>query len=321
MATTTATSTGSGAPVGAAAAHAAAGRPGGGLRSRLRAGWRAYLFLAPSTIILLVFVAYPIARSAWLSLHDGSYLSPAYKFVGLANYRELWHDSRFWNALRNTIIFSAVVVPTQVVASLALASALRRNSLANRLARSIFFFPVIASLATMAIVWKFLLDPDIGFLDQVLRAVGLPHVNFLQSTTWALPSVMLVSVWKNVGFTMVILLAAMQDVPRTHYEAAALDGAGRWAAFRYVTLPSLRPSLLFCTVISVIASLQLFDQVYVMTGGGPLFHTETLVTYMYVNGFQQYRSGYAAAIAWVLFLLIMLASLLQLRLFRYRDVD
>ncbi|MDQ6686318.1 MAG: sugar ABC transporter permease [Actinomycetota bacterium] len=256
-----------------------------------------------------------------MSLHDWSFLSTHHKFIAFGNYEQLWRDSRFWNALRNTLIFSAVVVPVQVAIGLALAIALSHNNLINRLMRSIFFFPVIASLATMAIVWKFLLDPSIGIIPHLLSAVGLPHPNFLQNLTLALPTVIVVSIWKNVGFTMVILLAALQGVPKSIYEAGAIDGAGRWARFRYLTLPSLRHSLLFATVISVIASLQLFDQVYVMTGGGPLFHTETLVTYMYQQGFQNYRSGYAASIAWVLFILIMLASALQLRLFRYRDVD
>lgn len=292
-----------------------------GVRRGPRRGWRAYLFLAPSVAILLGFVVYPIIESAWMSLHDWSFLSSDHKFIGFGNYEQLWHDSRFWNALRNTLIFSGVVVPLQVGLGLALAIALSHNNLVNKLMRSIFFFPVIASLATMAIVWKFLLDPSIGIIPHLLAAVGLSHPNFLQSLTLALPTVITVSVWKNVGFTMVILLAALQGVPESIYEAGAIDGAGRWARFRHLTLPSLRQSLLFATIISVIASLQLFDQVYVMTGGGPLFHTETLVTYMYQQGFQNYRSGYAASIAWALFILIMLASALQLRLFRYRDVD
>jgi multiple sugar transport system permease protein/raffinose/stachyose/melibiose transport system permease protein len=290
-------------------------------RQRRRRGWRAYLFLAPSILILLGFTVYPIVESAWMSLHDWSFLSSHHKFIGFGNYETLWHDSRFWNALRNTLIFSAVAVPLQVGLGLALAVALSRNTLVNKLMRSIFFFPVIASLATMAIVWKFLLDPTIGLIPHLLTSVGLPRENFLQSLSLALPTVIAVSVWKNVGFTMVILLAALQGIPHSIYEAAAIDGAGRWASFRHLTLPSLRQSLLFATIISVIASLQLFDQVYVMTGGGPLFHTETLVTYMYQQGFQNYRSGYAASIAWVLFLMIMLASAVQLRLFRYRDVD
>jgi ABC-type sugar transport system permease subunit len=290
-------------------------------RRRRRSGWRAYIFLLPSTVILSVFVFYPIVESAWMSLHNWSFLAPGRQYVGLGNYRELLHDSRFWNALRNTVIFTAAVVPAQLILGLALANGLVRNNLLNRIFRSIFFFPVIGSLATMAIVWKFLLDPDIGLLSRIFTDLGFPQTGVLQSTTYALPALIVVSVWKNVGFTMVILLAALQGVPEITYEAAAIDGAGPWARFRYVTLPSLRQALLFSSVISVIASLQLFDQVYVMTSGGPLFHTETLVTYMYKVGFQDYRSGYAAALAWVLFLLIMAVSVVQLRFFRYRDVD
>jgi ABC-type sugar transport system permease subunit len=266
-------------------------------------------------------VFYPIVESAWMSLHNWSFLAPGRQYVGLGNYRELLHDSRFWNALRNTVIFTAAVVPAQLILGLALANGLVRNNLLNRIFRSIFFFPVIGSLATMAIVWKFLLDPDIGLLSRIFTDLGFPQTGVLQSTTYALPAVIVVSVWKNVGFTMVILLAALQGVPEVLYEAAAIDGARPWARFRYVTLPSLRQALLFSSVICVIASLQLFDQVYVMTSGGPLFHTETLVTYMYKVGFQDYRSGYAAALAWVLFLLIMTVSVVQLRFFRYRDVD
>jgi ABC-type sugar transport system permease subunit len=281
----------------------------------------AYLFLLPSLVILLVFVVYPIVQSAWMSLHDWSYLQAGHRFVGLDNYRELWHDPRFGNALRNTLIFTGITVPAQIALSLALATALMRNSVTNRIVRSVFFFPVISSLATMAIVWKFLLDPDIGLLGKLVTALGGPSGGVLQSTSWALPTVIVVSVWKNVGFIMVILLAGIQDVPEVLYEAAAVDGAGTARRFRHVTLPALRQSLLFCAVISVIGSLQLFDQVYVMTDSGPLFHTETLVTYMYAEGFNQFRSGYAAAIAWVLFALIMIVSAVQLRLFRYRDVD
>ena len=281
-------------------------------------GWS---FLAPSALLLGAFVGYPIVRSAWMSLHEWSYLNPRHRWLGLGNYRELLADDRFWNALRNTFVYTGVVVPTQLALSLVLAVALLRDLRANKILRSAFFFPVVSSLATMAIVWKFLLDPDIGLLSGWLQALGLPATNFLQSTTWALPAVMAVGVWKNVGFTMVILLAALQDVPEDQYEAATLDGADSWQRFRYVTVPGIRQALLFATVISVIASLQLFDQVYVMTDGGPLRHTETLVTYMYTAGFEQFRSGYASALAWVLFVLILAASAVQLRLFRYRDVD
>jgi ABC-type sugar transport system permease subunit len=298
---------------------------GGAIRRRRRDHWRrhasAYLFLAPSCVILLVFVAYPIVQSFWMSLHDWSFFASHHRWVGLSNYRELLHDSRFWNALKNTAIYTGCVVPLQVGLGLALAVALQRVTRTNTILRSIYFFPVISALATMGIVWKFLLDPNIGMIPHLLSAAGLPSTDFLQSTTWALPSIIVVGVWKSVGFSMVIFLAALQDVPESLLEAAALDGAGPWMRFRRVTLPLLRPSMLFAAIIATIASMQLFDLVYVMTKGGPLFHTETLVTYLYEVGFQNFRSGYAAAISWVLFLLIMLLSIFQLRLFRYDEVD
>jgi ABC-type sugar transport system permease subunit len=298
---------------------------GAAIRRRRRDHWRrhasAYLFLAPSCAILLVFVAYPIVQSFWMSLHDWSFFASHHRWVGLSNYRELLHDSRFWNALKNTAIYTGCVVPLQVGLGLALAVALQRATRRNTLLRSIYFFPVISALATMGIVWKFLLDPNIGMIPHLLSAAGLASPDFLQSTTWALPSIIVVGVWKSVGFSMVIFLAALQDVPESLLEAAALDGAGAWMRFRRVTLPLLRPSMLFAAIIATIASMQLFDLVYVMTKGGPLFHTETLVTYLYEVGFQNFRSGYAAAISWVLFLLIMLLSIFQLRLFRYDEID
>lgn len=290
-----------------------------------RGHWRrhsaAYLFLAPSCVILLVFVAYPIVQSFWMSLHDWTFFSSKHQWVGLGNYRELVHDSRFWNALKNTVIYTGVAVPLQVGLGLALAVALRRATRMNKALRSIYFFPVISAFATMGIVWKFLLDPSIGLIPHALAFIGFPNSDLLQSTTWALPWIIVVGVWKSVGFSMVIFLAALQDVPESLLEAATLDGAGPWTRFRRVTLPLLRPSMLFAVVIAMIASMQLFDLVYVMTRGGPLFHTETLVTYLYEVGFQDFRSGYAAAISWVLFMLILLLSFVQLRLFRYDEAD
>ncbi|MGI8475265.1 MAG: carbohydrate ABC transporter permease, partial [Thermomicrobiales bacterium] len=204
---------------------------------------------------------------------------------------------------------------------LALALALNERMRAVAWFRAAFFFPVISSLAVMAIVWSFLLDPDIGLLSYWFARVGIGPTDWLQSTTWALPAVIGVGIWKNLGFTMVILLAGLQGISETYYEAASIDGAGRWARFRDITLPGLRQTMLFVTVIGVIASLQAFDQVYVMTRGGPLFTTETLVTYMYHQAFDLFRMGYAASIAWVLFVIIMAGSAVQLRLFRYQDVD
>jgi ABC-type sugar transport system permease subunit len=281
----------------------------------------AYLFIAPSMLVIAAFVVYPILQALWMSLHDWSFMDPTRTFIGLANYVQLFQDDRFWNSLRVSAIYTVVTVPTQIVLSMLVALALRERLRGVKLLRSIYFFPVISSFAVMAIVWSFLLDPDMGLVSHWMAQLGLPAINWLQSTTWALPAVMFTGIWKNLGFSMVILLAGLEGIPEIYYEAAAMDGAGRWKRFWNVTLPGLRQGLLFVTVTSFISSLQAFDQIYVMTQGGPLFKTETIVTYMYHQGFELFQLGYASAIAWVLFIIIMIWSILQMKFFRYQDVD
>lgn len=280
-----------------------------------------YLFVLPSAVALLAFTLWPILQALWISLHDWSFLSSEHPFVGLGNYIELLDDGRFWNAVRVTILYTAGTVPLQIGLALAVALALNERLFGRAFLRSAYFVPVIGSLAIMAIVWRFILDPDVGVIAGWMAALGLRQLDWLRDPSLALPAVIAVGIWKNVGFSMVILLAGLQGLPSELYEAASIDGAGRWQRFRHVTIPGLRHTLLFVTVISMIASLQVFDQVFVMTRGGPLFATESLVTYMYHEGFELFRMGYASALAWVLFLVILAVSIVQLRLFRYRDVD
>jgi ABC-type sugar transport system permease subunit len=294
--------------------------PGGrrGRRIRFQPAW---LFAFPSLAIILVFIVYPITQSFWYSLHNWRIGADVQEWLGLGNYLRLFDDELFWNALRVTFVFAIASVVAQIVLGYWAASALLRNTWFNRVVRSIFFFPTIVALATIGLVWRFLLDPSIGLVGGLAAAFGAEPIPWLQDTELALPTVIFVSVWKNLGFTMVILLAGLQGVPAHLYEAARLDGASGFQLTRYVTLPSMRPTLLFTTMILTINSLQVFDLVYVMTNGGPLFTTDTLVTMMFREGFENFDIGYASAIAWVLFLLIMILSALQLRLFRYRDVD
>jgi multiple sugar transport system permease protein len=289
-------------------------------RRRLR--WQpAWLFMAPSLLILGVFVIWPILVSFWYSLHDWTIGAAVQPFVGLDNYVALAKDPQFWNALLNTVELTVVSVAVLIVLGLALALALLRDTIATRIIRSAFFFPTIVSLTSIGLVWRFLLDPQLGLVAGISQALGLPAVDWLQSTTLALPAVIFVDIWKNTGFVMIILLGGLKGVPAERLEAGRIDGAGDWQLLRFITLPSIRPTLLFATLILTIQSLQLFDLVYVMTGGGPLFATDTLVTLVFRDGFVNYRTGYASAISWVLFAIIMLISLLQLRLFRYDDVD
>lgn len=281
----------------------------------------AYLFIAPSVILIAVFIAEPILQSGWMSLHDWTIGEATHKFVGLANYTALYHDSRFWNALRVTVVYTVFVSLGQVLLGLAIASRLRKTTWYSSLLRTAYFFPFIASLVVVGIVWKFLLDPQVGLIDAWLSDIGLSPPDWLQSTSLALPTVIVVGIWKNVGFAMIVLLAGMQQIPATLYEAATLDGAGAWQRFRYVTLPALRPALLFTTLIATITGLQLFDLVFAMTSGGPIFHTESVVMYLYEKAFVEFQMGYASAIAWVLFVIILIISAVQLRVARYRDVD
>jgi ABC-type sugar transport system permease subunit len=301
------------------------GDPGGGnilgAHGRRRRFQPAWLFMAPSLLILGVFVVFPIFRSLYFSFFDWTVGAATQPFVGFGNYVKLVHDAQFWNALLNTIEFTVVSVVLLVGLGFVAALLLQRDNLANRIVRSVFFFPTIVSLVTIGLVWKFLLDPDIGIVGGISELLGLPSVAWLQSESLALPTIMFVSIWKSIGFAMILLLAGLKGVPAERYEAAQLDGASRWQTVWSITLPSIRPTMLFTSMILTIQSFQVFDLVYVMTGGGPVFHTDTLVNLLYRDGFVNYETGYASAISWVLFVIIMLISLLQLRLFRYNDVD
>lgn len=308
-------------PVAVPSAVVGSTAPGGRRRRGRPRTTAAWLFAAPSLTILGVFVVYPIVQSFRYSLYDWRIGAKVQEWVGLGNYAALMDDPLFWNALRVTLVFSAVSVVAQMVLGYAAAAALQKDTWLTKAVRSVFFFPTVVALATIGLVWRFLLDPSIGLVGGVVEWFGGEPVAWLQDTDLALPTVIAVSVWKNLGFTMIILLAGLKGVPRHLYEAAELDGARGWQVTRHVTLPSIRPTLLLAAVMLTITSLQVFDLVYVMTKGGPLNTTDTLVTMLFREGFEYFDIGYASAVAWVLFLIILLASALQLRLFRYDDVD
>ncbi|MCU1470418.1 MAG: sugar transporter permease [Glaciihabitans sp.] len=277
--------------------------------------------MAPSLLILGVFVIWPILVSFWYSLHNWTIGATDQPWVGLGNYVTLFKDPQFWNALGNTLEFTVASVILLVVLGFLTAVALMGEGLVSRIFRSTYFFPTIVSLTSIGLVWKFMLDPSIGLVAGITQFFGAAPIGWLQSTTLALPAVIFVAVWKNVGFTMIIFLAGLKGVPQERYEAAQLDGANRRQLVRYVTLPSIRPTILFATIILTIQSLQVFDLVYVMTGGGPIFTTDTLVTQIFRDGFVNFQTGYASAISWVLFAVIMAISAILLRVFRYNDVD
>mgnify|MGYP001019937593 CR=1 FL=1 len=290
-------------------------------KSLERQGRTATFFLFPSITALALFVFWPIADSLWLSFHHWSLLDPEHAFAGLDNYSSLVKDPLFWKDVRQTAVYTVFVVPLSI--ALALLLALLCNEKLKGLAffKAVYFLPVVSSFAIIAIVWSFLMDPDIGLLSYYFKQIGLSSGEWLRSTTWAMPAVILVAVWKNVGFNMVILLAGLQGIPASLYEAAKLDGAGMFGRFRSVTLPMLRHTLLFVLITSITASFQVFDQVYVMTRGGPLHSTETIVYYIYHQGFELLDMGYASSAAWILFAAVFAITIVQLKLFRYDQTD
>ncbi len=281
----------------------------------------AWLFMAPSLAIFSVFVFYPILCSVFYSLFDLTIGADQQKWLGFGNYSRLVHDSQFWNSLRVTLIFSVVSVVVLLVLGFVTALTVLRNTLANRIVRSVLLFPTIVSFVTIGMVWKFLIDPDIGLVGGLTKALGFAPVAWLQTPHLALATVIFVAIWRSTGFTVVIFVGGLQNVPPEHYEAARLDGARGWQLIRFITLPSIRPTMLFATTILTIQSLQVFDLVFVMTGGGPLFATDSLVNLLYRYGFVNFQTGYASAISQVLLLIIMIVSLVQLRVFRFNDVD
>jgi multiple sugar transport system permease protein len=293
-----------------------------------RRGWRQDLigwgFAAPFVILFGVFLALPILASFVLSFSSfglRDFQNPlGASFVGLDNYARLLSDAKFWKALGNTAYFVLVGVPLTLGIGLLIASAVSRGITRFRTAFRVgYYLPVITSIVAIAVVWRFLLNPDIGLINVLLRNIGIDGPDWLASRTLAMPSIIAMAVWRNLGFAMVVFIAGLQAIPAMLYEAAAIDGAGRWQAFRHVTLPMLRPTILFMLVITTIGYLQLFEEPFVMTDGGPLDATLSVTMYMYQQGFEFFKQGYASAVAYVLFVIVAVIAFLQFRFLRTDD--
>jgi ABC-type sugar transport system permease subunit len=285
---------------------------------RRRQALIAYAFLAPSLIIFLVFRHLPALASLILGFFDWSMLAPP-QFTGFDNYINLFHDAVFWRSLGNTAVFTLMTVPTDILISLGLALLINQKLPGMRIFRMAYFIPVVTATAIVAVVWRWLYQPS-GLVNEVLHIFGIPAINWLSDPRFALPAIAIMAVWKHVGFNMLIFLAGLQSIPTEIEEAAHIDGAGRWATFSSVILPLLRPVILLAVILTTIGSFQVFDAAYVMTNGGPVYATTTLVFYAYQQAFDQYSMGYAAAIAFVLFVIILVISLLQ-RLILKGDED
>jgi multiple sugar transport system permease protein len=295
-------------------------RPAARKWRRAVTGWS---FAAPFTVLFVVFALLPVVASLVMSFTDlraTDLRHPfAVNFVGIDNYTRLFSDAQFRRAAVNTAVFVVIGVPLTVVAALAAANALNSGLIRLRgLFRVGFYLPVVTSIVAIAVVWRFLLDPGAGLVNDVLARVGIDGPNWLGDTRTSLASIIVMAVWRNFGALMVIFLAALQGIPVDLYEAATLDGAGRWQQFRRITLPLMRPALLFGAVITGIGFLQLFEEPLVMTQGGPLSSTLS-VSYHIYNQFGFGNYGYASAAAYVLFVAIVALSALQFRLLGARD--
>ena len=275
-----------------------------------------YLFLAPGLLLFAVFRLYPLLEGLRLSLTNARLGRATYQYVGLANYARLADDTRFHVSLGNTAFYTVASTLPVLALPLLLALALNRGRLRNLL-RSLFFFPFTLSVVTVGLAWLWLLDPVVGPVNYYLRTLGVPARSWLADPQTAMWAIIATTVWWVTGYYLVGYLAGLQDIPRDLYEAAALDGAGGWRSFWTITLPLLRPVLLFVVVTHVIGSFQLFGQVFVLTGGGPGDATRTVVQHLYETAFQNFfQFGVASAMAWVLFAIVLVFSVLQFRLLR-----
>lgn len=274
-----------------------------------------YLLAGPYVLMFAIFVAYPVGRALYMSLFDWGIFGPN-AFVGLNNYLSLFGDRRFWGSFWVTSGFAAMYVPMIVIVSLLLAVLLHRKLPGIAIFRTAFFLPIVINVAVAAIAFNWLLEPNIGFVDKMLKLVGLPGQNWLAQPGWALFAISLVALWINVGFMVIILLAGLENIPDELYEAARLDGSRPIHDLFYITIPLLRPILLIVIVLSIVHAFQVFGEVLIMTQGGPFGSTTVMTMLLYEEGFERFALGRAAAIGVVITIIIATLSFIQFRFFR-----
>jgi multiple sugar transport system permease protein len=263
---------------------------------------------------MFVFVVVPIFVALYISFTSYSIITPP-RWIGWWNYLDLLEDPLFWRSIINTAYFTGVTVPAGVALSLALAIFINRQLQGVGFFRSVYYAPVIMPMVAAALIWNMFYDPNIGLFNYIREQFGLAPIRWLNSTQWAMPSVILMSIWKSFGFNMVIFLAGLQSIPKELYEAAEIDGATRLRVFWGITLPLLKMSMLYVIITSTIGAFQVFSQVYVMTGGGPSNSTTTIVHQIYRTAFVHLDMGYASAMAFVLFLFLGILSAINMKLF------
>jgi ABC-type sugar transport system permease subunit/ABC-type glycerol-3-phosphate transport system substrate-binding protein len=270
-------------------------------------------FLAPSLLHLSVFILTPIIFAAYLSVHRWDVVVPDKPFVGFDNFREMLSDEYFWNALKNTLVYT-LNVPIGMAISLAVALLMNRKFKGVALLRALYFLPSVTSFVAIALVWMWIYHPTFGVANFLFRLVGLGPLAWLNSTDTAMISVMIFSIWLGLGYQMIVFLAGLQGIPEELHDAARIDGSGSWNRFWHITLPLLKPTTFFILITSLISSFQVFTSIFVMTAGGPVRSTDVIVYHIYQSAWEQLRMGYASAMSWVLFVIIVFATWIQFRL-------
>jgi len=287
----------------------------------MRKEWSAYLFLAPGLLLFSVFTVFALGFAFYLTFHQWSIIEPDKPFIGLDNYRDMLADKDFRKSVVNTAYFTGASVPLTMLIGLGLALLLNQPLRGRWVLRTFYFLPVVTPFVVVAIIWKWLYNGDFGLFNYYLLKSHLidQPLLWLSDKDLAMPAVVLMSVWSGVGFSMIVYLAGLQGIPAELHEAARVDGAGPLQRLRHVTIPMLAPTTLFLLVMGIIGSFQVFTQIFVMTSGGPVKRTTTMVYYIYESAFKFYEMGYASTLAFGLFALLFVFTLIQLRLYRRSD--
>lgn len=294
-------------------------KTGGKVKKPGRKGYRkgdglsALLFLSPTLVVFTTFILFPVIFSFYLSFQKWNMFSSESTFVGLDNYIRMFQSEEFWQVLKNTAVYTFGTIPLNMGFSLLVAYALNKKIIGKKFLRTAFFAPVIISPVAAAVIWRWLYDPNFGLINWFIGLFGINPINWLNDPTAAMFALIIMGVWKTFGYNMVLFSAGLQGIPETYYEAALIDGASGWTRFWKITIPLLSPTTFFIMVMSMIGSFQVFDIVYVLTSGGPLGSTKVLVFYVYEHAFKFFEMGYASAVAYVLFAILFIFTMLQMK--------
>ncbi len=290
------------------------------LTQRRRLNIAGVIFVLPSIILFAAFLAGPLFYALYISFHKWSMLGHS-EWIGLANYRRIFRDDIFMRSLKNTLLFSVIFVPSVTAIALFAAALLDRKIRGRALFKALVFVPVITPSTIVGVVWVFAYQPELGLINEVLRTLHLPTSLWLGSSRIALPALVAVTIWQRFGWFMILFLAGLQDIPVEVKEAAQIDGASPRQSFFHITLPLLRPTIVLVTVLAAISGFQVFDLIFLMTEGGPAYATQTLSYYIYVKAFRNFDMGYAAAMSYALFVILVILTLIQMRVMRSRVDD